>query len=149
VSVIANGSIWTLNLINNNNRAGPGYSCNRKTSGGWSLYQLGQKDPLCQVPEDLTPPEQIYIVAFLVIRDNSPKTRDPRRPNHYSMVPGHQCILVNEKADQAAKEAAVKTSRALDRSLSLAYICRACTEASRKPGTETTAVYKTPRKSSF
>jgi hypothetical protein len=46
-------------------------------------------------------------------------------------VPGHQGIPGNKKADQAAKVAADRAPRALDRSLILAYTIRSCTEASQ------------------
>jgi ribonuclease HI len=46
-------------------------------------------------------------------------------------VPGHQGILGNEKADQAAKAAAAKTPRAPDSRLSLVYVCRVYTKASQ------------------
>lgn len=51
--------------------------------------------------------------------------------NHYPIVTGHQGILRNEKADQAAKIAAEKAPRGIDRSLSLVYLRRTLTEATR------------------
>jgi hypothetical protein len=46
-------------------------------------------------------------------------------------VPGHQGVLGNETADQAAKIAAGKSPREIDRSLSLAYLHRTCNEANQ------------------